>query len=316
MAGNLALVIDQAGAALELGTHGTVVLVHADGRRERVGLRALGSVVLHGDVKLSTALLQATASHGVAVTVLPVRGRAPAIGFTRMPHGHTLLRHRQHLAYADASSRIDLARRVILAKLESMAEFARQHEPKCVDGPYRAMRAAISQSDIAGLMGVEGAATLRHFENLAGVYERTGSFQFNGRSRQPPMDEPNALMSLAYALAEAQATQLALHVGLDVQVGFLHALHGGRHSLALDLIEPARPCIDAWVHALLAERQLLKPEMFSRQTAGAVRLTKDGRALFYPAWFREGHVAALRPMRGLLATILTCLRRHAAPNEA
>jgi CRISPR/Cas system-associated endonuclease Cas1 len=103
MSGNLALVVDQTGATLETGTHDTVVLVDSDGRRERVGLRALGSVVLHGDVKLSTGLLQAMAAHGVALTTLPVRGRAPAVGLACMPHRHVALRHQQHLTFADPS---------------------------------------------------------------------------------------------------------------------------------------------------------------------------------------------------------------------
>ena len=101
MSGHLALVIDQPGATLEAGTHETLVLVHADGRRERIGLRALGSVVLHGVVRFDTALLHALTAHNVALTVLSCHGRAPALGFTPLPHRHDLLRHRQHLAYAD-----------------------------------------------------------------------------------------------------------------------------------------------------------------------------------------------------------------------
>ncbi|WP_295457061.1 CRISPR-associated endonuclease Cas1 [uncultured Thiodictyon sp.] len=308
MSGNLALVVDHAGATLEMGSHDTVVLVHADGRRERVGLRALGSVVLHGDVKLSTGLLQAIAAHGVALTALPVRGRTPAVGFSCMPHRHVALRHAQHLAFADPQRRLELARRAVWAKLEAMAEFARRHAPAGESDLYRAMQAAAAVSDVAALMGVEGAATVKHFAALEALYLRGGPFRFNGRSRQPPRDEPNALMSLAYTLAQGQATQLALHAGLDVQIGFLHALHRDRESLSLDLIEPARAELDDWVHGLLTDRGLLKPAMFSHCDDGAVRLTKEGRGLFYPAWYREGFRIARRPMRRLLAAMLDSLR--------
>ncbi len=309
MSGNMALVVDQAGATLERGTHETVVLVHADGRRERIGLRALGSVVLHGDVKLSTGLLQAMAAQGVALTALPVRGRAPAVGFARMPHRHVERRHQQHLTHADPERRLEIARRVVWAKLEAMARFARQHEPQNEADLYRAMRAAADATDINGLMGVEGAATLKHFSALEALYLRTSLFRFNGRSRQPPLDEPNALMSLSYTLAQSEATQLALRSGLDVQVGFLHAIHRDRESLALDLVEPARAELDNWVHGLLAERGLIAPAMFSVMSDGAVHLTHEGRALFYPAWYREGFRIAQRPMRGLLAAVLSSLHR-------
>lgn len=309
MSGHLALVIDQPGATLETGTHETLVLVHADGRRERIGLRALGSVVLHGVVRFDTALLQALTAHNVALTVLSGHGRAPALGFTPLPHRHVLLRHRQHLAYADPARRLTLARTVLLAKLEAMAGFARDHAPEQETAQYRAMHAACEAPDLATLMGVEGAASARHFESLALLYGRNGDFDFDGRSRRPPRDAPNALMSLSYTLAQALATQVALQAGLDVQLGFLHALHRDRDSLALDLIEPVRAPLDAWVHDLLVGRRLLKPGLFTPADQGPVWLSKEGRSLFYPVWFREGHRVALAPMRRLLAQVLGLLRR-------
>lgn len=316
MTGNLALVVDRTGATLEQGTHDTVVLTYADGRRERVGLRALGSVVLHGEVMLSTGVLRALATHGVAFTTLPGRGRASAVGFTRMPHRHVIRRHRQHLAYADPDLRLDLARRVVWAKLESMAECARQHAPDTEDAFYRAMRAATSAPDLAALMGIEGAATVKHFAALETLYRRAGPFRFEGRSRRPPRDPVNALMSLSYTLAQSQATPLVLQAGLDVQLGFLHAPHPDRESLALDLIEPARAVLDDWIHGLLVRRGLLKPARFTSGEQDGVRLDAEGRALFYGAWFREGHRLALKPMRGLLARLLDALRGHGPDAEA
>jgi CRISPR-associated protein Cas1 len=267
-------------------------------------------------VKLSTGLLQAMAAHGVALTTLPVRGRAPAVGFARMPHRHVALRHQQHLAFADPSLRLDIARKVVWAKLEAMAEFARAHAPEAEPDLYLAMRSAAGATDIAELMGVEGAATLKHFATLQALYLRGGPFRFNGRSRQPPRDEPNALMSLAYTLAQGLATQLALQAGLDVQVGFLHALHRDRESLSLDLLEPARAELDNWVNTLLMQRRLIQPSMFSFCEDGAVRLNQEGRRLFYPAWYREGFRLALRPMRQLLAGILESLRRSLRSDPA
>ncbi|SFQ11369.1 CRISP-associated protein Cas1 [Nitrosomonas cryotolerans] len=313
MNGKMALVVDKTGATLEKGTHDTVVLIHADGRRERVGLRALGSVVIHGDVKLSTGLLQTISAHGVTLTVLPLRchqGHTPVMGFGQLPVRHATLRHQQHLAYADAYRRINLARRVIWAKLESMAKFARQYAPDHVNGYYQTIHAAASASDVASLMGLEGAATLQHFKVLAAVYENSDTFRFDKRSRQPPKDEVNALMSLAYTLAQSLATQLVLQAGLDVQVGFLHGIHRDRQSLALDLIEPARAELDEWVKKLLIEQQTIKPAMFSHSADGSVWLTKEGRGLFYPDWYREGYRVALHPMRMLLANMLSDLRHY------
>lgn len=308
MSGSMALVVDQRGAALELGSHGTLVLRLADGRRERVGLRALGSVVLHGDVQLSTGVLQALAAAGAGVAVLPLRGRAPAVGFTQLPHRHAALRHRQHLAYAHPRARLAMARTVVQGKLQAMAAFAGDHAPDAGDAWLPALQAVHEVPDIAALMGVEGAATQRHFAGLKRLYGEDGPFRFDGRNRQPPTDAPNALMSLGYTLAQAQAAQLVLHAGLDVQLGFLHGLQRDRQSLALDLLEPARAAVDGWVLQLLSGRGAITPAMFAPAPDGAMRLTAQGRAAFYPLWFSEGHRRVLRPMRNLLARLIQQLR--------
>jgi CRISPR-associated protein Cas1 len=314
MSGHLALVVDQAGASLEAGSHGTVVLLHADGRRERVGVRALASVILHGDVKLSAGLLRMLSEHQVSLAALSGRGRSGVCGFTRLPHTHAQLRHRQHLAYADPPQRLELARAVVAAKLDAMAEFALRHAPDAASA-VDASRAAVAQAnELPAIMGIEGAASARHFSLLEQLYARGGQFRFEGRSRRPPEDPPNALMSLAYGLAQAQAAQLVLRAGLDVQLGFLHSLHRDRQSLALDLLEPARAAIDNWVHEILVQRAAIVPAMFTATARGPTWLTKEGRAAFYPLWFREGYRIVMPPMRSLLAGALVQLRR--APRGA
>ena len=309
--GHMALVVDRRGAALEAGTHQTVVVKHADGRRERVGLRALGSVVLHGDVQLSTGLLQSLASHGVALAVLPLRGSTQAVGFTQLPHRQATLRHCQHLAYACPSQRLELARLVVQAKFEGAAAFAAEREPSLPDGYGLALRSALAAPDVATLMGVEGVHAVRHFERLERAYAAGGPFTFSGRSRRPPEDAPNALMSLSYTLAQAQAAQLALHAGLDVQLGFLHGLQRDRQSLALDLLEAARAPIDGWVLQLLARQRLIEPKHFGDSPDGPIRLNQEGRSIFYPLWFSQGHLVAMRPMRRLLARLVNALRSSA-----
>lgn len=306
--GRFALVVDRRGAALEAGSHGTLVLTDADGRRERVGMRALGSVVLHGDVKLSTGLIQSLAAHGVALSVLPLRGRAEGVSFTQWPVRQVALRHAQHRAYASAECRLRLARLAVLAKCEAMAEFARVYAPGGEDAPIRAMRAASEATGVPALMGVEGACSERHFQLLRAAYGEDGPFRFAGRSRMPPADAPNALMSLCYTLAQTEAVRLILHVGLDPQVGFLHGIQRARQSLALDLIEAARAGLDAWVLELLARRRVIGPALFAQGEGEPPRLTQEGRADFYPLWFREGILVAQRPMRALLSRLMRGLR--------
>ena len=83
--------------------------------------------------------------------------------------------------------------------------------------------------------------------------------------------------------------------------------------VAAFLIEPARAPLDRWVHELLVRRKAMGPGMFGRSERGAIWLTKEGRATFYPLWFGEGHRIALPPMRSLLARMLSLLRRYGEP---
>jgi CRISPR-associated protein Cas1 len=312
MNGRFALVVDRRGATLEAGAHNTLVVEHADGRRERVGMAALGSVVLHGDIRLSTGIIQSLAANNVALTLFPLRGRTEAVSFTAWPLRQVSLRHRQHLAYADPEIRLTLAREVVVAKCQAMATFAHMREPGADSAAFRAMHSAGTAMNLNSLMGIEGACSERHFNLLQQAYGHDGPFHFCGRNRQPPLDEPNALMSLSYTLAQSEAVRLALHCGMDVQLGFLHGLQRERQSLALDLIEPARAALDYWVYDLLMQRKLLRPEMFSGSEGDPVRLNKEGRAIFYPAWFSEGCLIAQDPMRKLIACLIRLLHRTGA----
>ena len=89
----------------------------------------------------------------------------------------------------------------------------------------------------------------------------------------------------------------------------MHSLHRDRQSLALDLLEPARAAIDNWVHEILVHRGTITPAMFTTTARGPTWLTKEGRAAFYPLWFRDGYRIVLPPMRSLLAGLLMQLRR-------
>ena len=305
--GHLALVVDSRGASLSASTHQTLTLTHADGRTERVGMLALSSVVVHGDVALSTGVLQRLAANQVALVVMPGRGCGPSVGFTQWPARHAALRHAQHLAHAKVGQRLALARIVVLAKLTGMEVFRRRWLAVAPPVDEAATHLAVAEAvDIATLMGVEGAASARHMALLGQTYGEGLGFQFTGRNRRPPRDPANALMSLCYTLAEAEAARLAARTGLDLQLGLLHGLHRDRRSLALDLIEPARPVIDGWVQDLLLGHRIDVAGHFT--PAMGAQLNAAGRARLYPLWFAEGLALARGPMRGLLARILATLR--------
>lgn len=110
------------------------------------------------------------------------------------------------------------------------------------------------------------------------------TFRFTGRSRRPPLDAFNALLSFAYSLLAHDCAAALESVGLDSYVGFLHRDRPGRISLALDLMEELRPCMADRFVLTLVNNRVIKPKEFQSLEGGAVRLTDDGRKTFLKNW--------------------------------
>lgn len=102
-------------------------------------------------------------------------------------------------------------------------------------------------------------------------------FILDGRTRRPPRDRANAVLSFLYALVRGECASALEGVGLDPQVGYLHALRPGRPALALDLMEEFRPVLADRLAVTLINRRQLRPEHFENAPGGAVLLTEEGR---------------------------------------
>lgn len=116
------------------------------------------------------------------------------------------------------------------------------------------------------------------------ILQGKDTFFFKERSRRPPLDAFNALLSFAYSLLAHDCASALESVGLDAYVGFLHRDRAGRESLALDLMEEMRPCFADRFVLMLINNRIIKPEDFDFQENGAVFLTESGRRSFLLKW--------------------------------
>ena len=140
----------------------------------------------------------------------------------------------------------------------------------------------------------DGADTLRGAEGEAGhvyfvvfndmIRVDHADIVFRGRSRRPPLDPVNALLSFLYTLLTHDCRSAAESVGLDPAVGFLHRDRPGRPSLALDLMEELRPVLADRLALALFNRRQISGKDFVRQDNGAVLLTDNGRKTVLQAW--------------------------------
>ncbi len=134
------------------------------------------------------------------------------------------------------------------------------------------------------LRGIEGDAARIYFSVFQDLILNQQDFIFHGRSRRPPQDEVNALLSFAYTLLNNECIAALESVGLDASFGFMHEDHSGRYSLACDLIEEMRSSIaDRFVLSLINNRSV-KPHHFDRKPEGSCYLNLDGKKIFLTQW--------------------------------
>jgi CRISPR-associated protein Cas1 len=154
-----------------------------------------------------------------------------------------------------------------------------------------------NEATLDGLRGHEGTAAKTYFEVLPHlVRQQTDAFQMNGRSRRPPRDRFNAILSFLYTILCNDCVAAAEGVGLDPQIGFLHTARPGRPSLALDLMEELRaPLVDRLALTLVNRRQL-SPDDFRVREGGAVLLNDAGRKTVLVAYQERKQDTVTHPM--------------------
>ena len=276
--------------------HENLLVKVGDEDKLRVPMHHLGSVVCFGALTVSVGALEACAEHGLGLSFLSERGRFLA-RIEGEPNGSVEIRRAQFAAASDPAKALALARNFILGKLynsrQMLMRAARETE---VTDDQAALRKAGDQFDstlryleragnLDELRGREGEAARNYFETFAAMVKRSREvFGLKNRSRRPPLDPMNALLSFLYALLRHDVESALLAVGLDPAVGFLHADRPGRPSLALDMQEELRAPFADRLALALVNREQLKPNDFIKQDGGAVRLTDTARKTVLVAW--------------------------------
>ncbi len=257
--------------------------------RLRVPLHHLQAVVCFGHVGLSAGLMHRLAEDGKAMVLLDTNGRFKA-RLEGEVSGNVLVRRAQHHAIDNPILTLELARNLVAGKVHNQRQVllrgARETNDKAE--ATRLTRAALDLAaslralpagpDLDTLRGIEGEAARTYFEalNLLVKPERRGTFQMNGRSRRPPRDRMNALLSFLYSMWMNDCRSAIEAAGLDPQLGFLHALRPGRAALALDLMEEFRPYADRLALTLVNRGQIGAADFIERE-GGAVLLEGDAR---------------------------------------
>lgn len=277
--------------------------------RLRVPLHHLGGIVLLGDILVSPALLGRCAQGGVGITLLDRNGRFRA-RVEGPVSGNVLLRQAQFACARDAAQTLGLARNLVVGKLRNSRTVLQRGAREAKSAEDRAaLDAAVLRFD-ASLRALAGAQTLDELRGVEGEAARTyfGAMSFlirtdlradfspDGRSRRPPRDRMNALLSFLYAILTHDCRSALETVGLDTQVGFLHALRPGRPALALDLMEEFRAVLADRLALTLVNRGQLKADDFRVTEGGGVLMEDAARRTVTVAWQEKKQETLTHPL--------------------
>jgi len=276
-----------------LSKDGANVVVSVErAEKARVPIHTIGAIVGMGQVSMSPQLMGFCAESGVTVAYLTENGRFLA-RVEGPVAGNVLLRREQYRRTDDDARCAGIVRSIVIGKALNQRAVLRRglrdYRDRLGEAAAAALDAAVSRlTDIArraeqtpdtvGLRGLEGEAAAAYFRVLDQLIlvEESG-LRFRARSRRPPLDPVNALLSFVYTLLVHDCRSAAETVGLDPAVGFLHRDRPGRPSLALDLCEEFRPWFaDRLVLSLINRRQLRAGD-FKHAENGAVTMTDEAR---------------------------------------
>jgi CRISP-associated protein Cas1 len=283
----------------------------------RMPIHTLGSIVCLARVGISPSLAGLCGERGVCISMCSSTGRflARISGFTP---GNVLLRREQYRVADDLTRSAAIARSIIAAKIAN----ARQVLLRCVrDYPQSGACASLNQAaqmlaqtlqvlagsvvfDLDSLRGMEGDSANIYF----GVFDhlitsQKQDFIFTIRSRRPPMDRVNAVLSFIYAMLAHDVRSACEAAGLDAAVGFLHRDRPGRPGLALDLMEEFRPFLaDRLVLSLINRRQI-DVNGFTTTESGAVRMNDATRKTVLVTWQKRKQETIEHPYIGEKTTV-------------
>jgi len=300
------LYVQTQGSYLRL--EGETVVVEVERiERSKLPLHHLGALVLFGNIMVSPFLLHRCAEDGRSVVWMTAHGRFRA----RMEGprtGNVLLRRAQHGAAGQADASLALARGSVAGKLQNARLYLLRAARDAPEQPAAALRLAAERlerhlyaagmaTDLDALRGEEGAAAAEYFAAIPHVVRAAEpAFAWTGRSRRPPLDPLNALLSFLYGMLTNDCVSAVEAAGLDPQIGFLHALRPGRPSLALDLMEEFRPLLADRVAFALVNRRQIGEADFVRRPGGAVEMTEAGHRTVLTAYQKRKQEEVTHPL--------------------
>lgn len=291
-----------------LSKDGETVLVRVEHENKlRVPVHTLSGIVCFGQVSCSPPLMGFCAENQVALSYLTEQGKF--LARVQGPvNGNVLLRREQYRRADSPESSAALARTLVQAKLANcrtvllrgMREHGSNADLEEATGRLaRNIQVLELAQSVDAVRGVEGDGARNYFSVFDHLITTAKEhFYFRERSRRPPLDNVNALLSFLYTLLVHDIVGALEGVGLDPAVGFLHRDRPGRSGLALDLMEELRPVLADRLALSLINRRQVHEDGFEKAEAGGVVMDAPTRKEVLLAWQKRKQEEIQHPFLG------------------
>lgn len=258
----------------------------------RKGNQLLRRVAMH---RISRVVYMATGSFSSGFFASCINRRIPIIYYSGKGKGYAVLipegnfnslrLRAQFDLRSDPVRRLAVARSILQAKCDAMIHRIGQVSDfqENIDNIRKFRNRMADAREISSLVGLEGAATQEYFRVFRMRILRP-DFDFFKRSRRPPLDPINSLMSFVYALLFSEFETCLIFHGLDPHPGFLHELHRAHAALASDLMEPYRAIVADPLILRIVNQRMVQKEGFEKQQGGAVYMTAETRKIVLNAY--------------------------------
>lgn len=284
-----------------------IIVKQDDSILVRYPFHNIEDIVLFSYLGMSPKLIKKCMDYGIGICYLTPAGRfiARLRGETK---GNILLRRKQYRVADNKEESLAISKNIIFAKIYNekwtVERYIRQYENR-VDSGYLRRRseymtellARSSQaSDVDELRGIEGLAQVSYFSCFDEmILNQKEDFKFRTRTRRPPLDPVNAMLSYMYTILANDVASALESVGLDAYAGFMHSDRPGRISLALDIVEELRASIaDRFVLSLINMNQVKKTD-FVYADNGAVLIKDDSKREIIKHWQNRKQKTLIHP---------------------
>ena len=277
-------------------------------------IHSIENIVCFGFKALTPALMAFCAENNVGVSYLSEHGKFLA-RVQGAQQGNVLLRRTQYTVADNEIESLKIARPIIAAKVSNYRSLLMRHERNHPDDcPDTVVSAAATMGNrLADIQKVESLNELRgHEGECATIYfgvlsslitAQKEDFTFSTRSKRPPLDRANTLLSFLYAILANDVRSAVETTGMDPQVGFLHQMRPGRPSLALDIMEEFRAYLGDRVMLNLINLKQVSGKDFEIRESGEVRMSDEARKTVLTAYQKRKQEEITHPFLGEKMTV-------------